>query len=135
MTRAQETIILYRGYEIHVPREAVTGFYLLTVTPLPLQFLTTRLANNASVADLFGGNEFPWALSLPDLDAVTEVLPSSAWFPSYAGQRIAMERAPFRIQGDEMDMLGVYVSAGLRMDDSDYTNQVQQVFWTPSEVK
>ena len=38
-----------------MPREAVTGFHLLTVTPLPLQFFTTRLANNASIADLFGG--------------------------------------------------------------------------------
>jgi len=98
----------------------VTAIYLLTVTPVPLQFFTTRLANNPSVSDLFSGNEFPWALSLPDLDTITEVLTSPVRFLHYAKQRITVERAAFSVHGDDMDLLGRYLAGHLGTDSPQF---------------
>jgi hypothetical protein len=56
---SEEPAVLFEGGEVQIPRESVTAMYLLTVTPVPLQFFTTRLANHQSVRDLFSGNEFP----------------------------------------------------------------------------
>jgi hypothetical protein len=113
LSASDEPVVLFRGREARIPRELVTGVYLLTVTPVPLQFLTTRLANNESVRDLFSGDEFPWALSLPDLDTLTDVLRTPAQFLHYARQRIQVERAPFLMHGDEMDLLGLYLAGHL----------------------
>ena len=116
LSASDEAVILFEGGEARIPREPVTGVCLLTVTPVPLQFLTTRLANNDSVGDLFPGGEFPWALSLPDLDTLTDVLRTPARFLHYARQRIQVERASFSMHGDEMDLLGLYLAGHLRTD-------------------
>jgi hypothetical protein len=74
------------------------------------------LANNDSVRDLFPGDEFPWALSLPDLDTLTDLLRTPARFLQYARQRIQVERAPFSMHGDEMDLLGLYLAGHLSIE-------------------
>lgn len=112
----EPAVILLQDREVRIPPELVTGVYLLTVTPVPLHFLATRLANNESVRDLFPGNEFPWALSLPDLDTLADVLGTPARFLHYARQRIQVERAPFSMHGDEMDLLGLYLAGHLNTD-------------------
>jgi hypothetical protein len=113
LSAAEETVILFQGGEARIPPDLVTRVYLLTVTPVPLQFFTTRLANNDRVRDLFPGDEFPWALSLPDLDTLTDVLRTPARFLHYARQRIQVERAPFSMHGDEIDLLGLYLAGYL----------------------
>ena len=95
LSASEEPAILFQGGDARISRDAVTGVYLLTVTPVPLQFLTTRLANNHDVRDLFSGNELPWALSLPDLDTLADVLRTPERFLHYARRRIQVERAPF----------------------------------------
>ncbi len=116
LSASEEPVIRLENGEAGIRRDFVTGVFLLTVTPVPLQFLTTRLANNESVRDLFPGTEFPWALSLPDLDTLTDVLRTPARFLHYARQRIQVERAPFSLLGDEMDLLGLYLAGHLRTD-------------------
>ena len=116
LSGSEEAVFLFEGGEARIPRELVTRVYLLTVTPVPLQFLTTRLANNDSGRDLFPGDEFPWALSLPDLDTLTDVLRTPARFLQYARQRIQVERAPFSMHGDEMDLLGLYLAGHLSIE-------------------
>lgn len=120
LSSTEEPIVLIQGGELRIPRELVTAIYLLTVTPVPLQFFTTRLANNPSVSDLFSSNEFPWALSLPDLDTIAEVLTTPARFLHYAKRRIAVERTPFSVHGDEMDLLGLYLVGHLETDSSQF---------------
>lgn len=117
---SEAPVILLENGEVQIVRELVTGVYLLTATPVPLQFLTTRLANNESVRDLFPKNEFPWALSLPDLDTLTDVLRTPARFLHYARQRIQLERAPFMVHGDEMDLLGLHLGGNLITDSPDF---------------
>ena len=94
--------------------------FLLTVTPVPLQFFTTRLANNDNVRDLFSGNEYPWALSLPDLDTLTDVLRTPAQFLHYAKRRIQVERTTFSMHGDEMDLIGLYLAGHLNTESSEF---------------
>jgi hypothetical protein len=120
LSASEEPVIIFQGGDARIAREFVTGVYLLTVTPVPLQFLTTRLANNDSVRDLFPGGEFPWALSLPDLDTLTDVLRTPAKFLHYARQRIQVERAPFSMLGDEMDLLGLYLAGHLSTDSPQF---------------
>jgi hypothetical protein len=117
---AEEPVILVEGGEIGIPRDSVTAIYLLTVTPVPLQFFTTRLANNRDVRDLFSGNEFPWALSLPDLDTIAEVLRTPTRFLHYGKQRIDVERTPYSMHGDEMDLLGLYLAGHLEKDSPQF---------------
>ncbi len=109
----EEPLVLVEGGELRIVREFTTAIYLLTVTPLPLQFFTTRLANNPEVRDLFSGNEFPWAFSLPDLDTITEVLRSPIRFLHYAKQHVGIEEGDMSLHGDEMDLLGLYLSGHL----------------------
>lgn len=78
------------------------------------------MANNQNVRDLFSGNEFPWALSLPDLDTLAEVLKTPERFLHYARRRVQIERAPFSIHGDEMDLLGLYLSGCLNTDAGEF---------------
>jgi hypothetical protein len=117
---SEESVIVLENGEAGIVRDLVTSVYLLTVTPVPLQFLTTRLANNESVRDLFPGDEFPWALSLPDLDTLSDVLRTPERFLHYARRRMEIERAPFSLHGDEMDLLGLYIAGHLRTDSPQF---------------
>lgn len=120
LAASEEPVIRFENGEAGIERDLVTNVYLLTVTPIPLQFLTTRLANKESVRDLFTENEFPWALSLPDLDTLTDVLRTPVRFLHYAKQRIQVERAPFSMLGDEVDLLGLYLEGHLRIDSPQF---------------
>lgn len=110
---AEEVSILHNGTRISINSNLITNVLLLTVNPLPLQFLTTRIANNASVRDLFRSNELPWALSLPDLDILTEILDTPLLFLHYARKRLKIEQASANYRGDEMDLLGLHIDGNL----------------------
>jgi len=100
--------------------DQVNGIYLVSVTSMPFQTLATRLANTNSVLGLFPHSEYPWSLSLGDLDVSTQVLSSPAQFLHYALRRRQVEKTPFQVHADEMDYLGFYLSHGMRFDMSDF---------------
>lgn len=97
----------------------VNGIHVVCVTSMPFQMLAARLANTNPVLGLFQ-KEYPWSLSLGDLDVITEVLSSPAQFVHYVRQRQAVEETPFRIDADEMDFLGFYLSHGMRFDMDEF---------------
>jgi hypothetical protein len=122
-TRARDYLLATREAKFSVTGKAfaidmaeVNGIYLVCVTSMPLQALAARLANNNSALGLFPKNEYPWSLSLGDLDVITQVLTSPAQFLHYVLRRQRVEETPFRINADEMDLLGFYLSHGLRFD-------------------
>lgn len=98
----------------------VTGIYLVSLTSMPLQDLAGRLANTNSILGLFPENEYPWSVSLGDLDVITQVINSPARFLHYVLQRQAVERTSFGVHADEMDYLGFYLSHGMRFDLDDF---------------
>ena len=108
------------GERLVLDMDQVNGIYLVSVTSMPFQRLASRLANTNPVLGLFPQNDFPWALSLGDLDILTQVLISPAQFLHYAIQRQRVEKTPFDVHADEMDYLGFYLSHGLRFDIDDF---------------
>jgi hypothetical protein len=104
------------GLDMH----QVNGLYLVSVTAMPLQTLAARLANTNSALELFPLGEYPWSLSLGDLDVITQVLSSPARFLHYALRRRQVEKTPFQVHADEMDYLGFYLSHGMRFDMDDF---------------
>jgi hypothetical protein len=100
--------------------DQVNGLYLVSVTSMPFQTLAARLANTNSALELFPRKEYPWSLSLGDLDVVTQVLSSPAQFLHYVLRRRQVEGTPFHVHADEMDYLGFYLWHGMRFDINDF---------------
>lgn len=98
----------------------VNGLYVVSVTSMPLQSLAGRFANTNSALGLFSGNEYPWSLSLGDLDILTQILGSPAQFLHYLLRRREVERTPFEIHADELDYLGFYLSQGMYFDTGEF---------------
>jgi hypothetical protein len=108
------------GQRFELDMDQVNDIYLVSVTAMPFQTLAARLANTNSALKLFPDNEYPWSLSLGDLDMVTRVLSTPAQFLHYAVRRKEVEATPFRLHADEMDYLGFYLSHGMRFDDDEF---------------
>ena len=104
--------------ELTIDRHQVSEIFLVTITPLPLQHFTTRFANHSSALGMFPNGEYPWSLSLACLDVLTELLPTPATFLHYVTRRLQVERTAFLLDGDEMDILGLYLAQGLYFDDN-----------------
>jgi hypothetical protein len=103
--------------ELEIDGSQVSAMYIVTVTPLGLQTFATRIANQDAVLQISRAGEYPWAVSLADLDILTELLDSPALFLHYITRRVQLERTPFMFLGDEIDLLGLYFSQGMCFDD------------------
>jgi hypothetical protein len=108
------------GKRLVLDMDQVNALYLVSVTSMPFQTLAARLANTNSVLGLFPQNEYPWSLSLGDLDVVTQTLTSPAQFLHYVLRRRHVEETPFQIHADEMDYLGFYLSHAMRFESADF---------------
>lgn len=109
----EQAEIVVEDTRFAVDMTRTNGLYIVSVTPMPLQTLTARFANTNSVLKLFSSQDFPWALSLGDLDILTRVLSSPAQFFHYATRRREVERTSFEIEADEFDYLGLYLAQGM----------------------
>ena len=98
----------------------VSAVYILNVTLTPFQMLTTRLANCNPTLALFKDDEYPWSMAIGDLDILTQVLRSPAYFLHYATRRLQLERTPFDLLTDEMDLLGFYLAQGMHFDTPEF---------------
>lgn len=109
----------FNGGKFLVEMDQVNGIYLVSVTATSFRALSGRLGNTNSVLELFPQNEYPWSLSLGDLDIVTQVLSSPAQFIHYLLRRQEIEKTSFHIHADEMEYLGFYLLNGMRFDSGD----------------
>ncbi len=109
-----------QAFEIDMSQ--VSGVYILNVTLRQFQMLTTRLANCNPTLGLFNGGEYPWSIALGDLDILTQVLGSPTFFLHYATRRLQLERTPFDLLADEMDLLGFYLAQGMYFDTPKFQN-------------
>ena len=103
--------------ELEIDRSLTSATYIVTVTPLGLQTFATRIANSDSLLNISRAGEFPWAVSLGDLDILTDLLNSPAVFLHYLSRRTQLEQTPFMFFGDEIDLLGLYLNQGMCFDD------------------
>lgn len=112
-------LVIQEG-EIIIDREQISTIFLMSVTFYGFQNITTRLANYDDSLNLSIDNQFPWAISLFDLEILCEILDKPWLFIHYAQRRIQLEKTLFNIDADEIDMLGVYLSQGMYFEDDDF---------------
>lgn len=113
-----EFVVGEKTYAIDMTQ--VNGLYLVSVTSMPFQTLAARFANTNSALGLFSNNEYPWSLSLGDLDILSQVLSSPAQFLHYLLRRRKVEQTAFEIHADEMDYLGFYLSQNMCFDTDEF---------------
>ena len=118
-SNAQPQIITSNRKPI-IDRKQVTDIFLVSVTLSHYQNLTTRLANINSTLNLFGDKEYPWAISLFDLEVITELIDYPSMFIHYAKRRLQIEQTNFDLSADEIDLLGYYFSQGLYFETDEY---------------
>ena len=116
LTVSGETLVV----DVAQVADLSSDVFLVSVVLEHYQNFITRLANTNESLGLFPAGSYPWAVSLADLDVVTDLLESPAVFLHYAKRRTLVERTPFVVLGDELDMLGFYFTQGLYFDADDF---------------
>jgi hypothetical protein len=112
--------------ELEIDGSAITDVYLISVTLMPFLTFATRFENIEEALGLFPEKEYPFSVSLGDLDVLTQLLVSPARFLHYVNRRLAVEKTTFGVQADEIDLLGFYQSQGMifNIDDFAQMNEV-----------
>ncbi|MBK6588008.1 MAG: hypothetical protein IPG22_06845 [Acidobacteria bacterium] len=80
----------------------------MTVSLHQLAGLATTLAVFNDLG-LFGGNEYPFSISIADLDFVTEFTQHPDVFLHYIEKRLEVQKLNVSILVDELDFLGAYL--------------------------
>lgn len=106
--------------EMRIDGRMITDIYLINVTLMPFLTFATRFENIEEALGLFPEKEYPFSTALGDLDIITQLLNSPAAFLHCVNRRLALERTPFGIDADEMDLLGFYLSQGMYFDVADF---------------
>lgn len=101
------------GRTLVVQREKIKRTYLTAVSLHHLAGIATRLASVQELG-LFADGEFPWALSLADLDLVTQFSSGPDVFLHYIERRLALQKEALNIHADEIDLFGAYLKTRLQ---------------------
>jgi hypothetical protein len=109
---SEDPDILLGSRRVAIDMRQVNAVYVINVTLTPFQDLTTRFSNHPELG-LFKGDDYPWSVSLGSLDVLTMFLASPARFLHYLARRLDIEKTPFIVSGDEMDLLGYYIAQGM----------------------
>lgn len=105
--------LLIDGKKVLIDKASINEVDLVAVTYMPLHSMATRIKEVEEDLGL-AHSEYPaWALSIGDLDLVTQLCDSPAKLLHYLRRRMMLEIGPSRIHGDEMDLLGFYIDQGL----------------------
>ena len=87
--------------------------HILTISLHHLSQIATRLASVTSLG-LFRDREYPCAMSIADLEVVTEFCPGPDAFLHYVDRRIALEKETVELIADELDLFGAYLKSRLQ---------------------
>ncbi len=103
------------GRALVLRRDAIRRTYLMTVSQHTLATAATKLASLRPLG-LFRDDEYPWALSIADLDIITEFCPGPDVLLHYVERRLVLQREKVGIRGDELDFFGAYLDTRLQAD-------------------
>ncbi|MDD5217727.1 MAG: hypothetical protein PHN49_02925 [Candidatus Omnitrophica bacterium] len=106
---------------IEIDRDQITDIFLVSVTLGYYQTFATRLANIDPTLKLFQKQEYPWALSIADLEIITEIMDYPSQFVHYAKRRLELEKQKFEVVGDEIDLLDLYLDQNLCFNSETFT--------------
>lgn len=101
------------GKELVVKKADIEKSYILTISLHHLSQIATRLASVTSLG-LFRDREYPCAMSIADLEVVTEFCPGPDAFLHYVDRRITLEKETVELLADELDLFGAYLKSRLQ---------------------
>lgn len=113
--------IIVKNQQITIDMRQANQVFLLSVTTGDYQELLTRFSNINKDLSLFNEDDYPWAISLFDLEIVTDIIESPSMFIHYIQRRLLLEQTSFsHVRADEIDLLSVYLNQGLYFDTNDF---------------
>jgi hypothetical protein len=102
----------HSGKELHVVGKEIRRVFKVSVTLHHLADLTAQLAN-LRVLNLFKSGDYPFSVSLGDLEIITRFCESPDIFLHYIQRRLELQRSGMNIQGGELDIFGIYLDSRL----------------------
>lgn len=103
-----------------VDMKQVSDIFLVSVTLGQYSNITTRLANINPALKLFLENEYPWAISVFDLEVITDLIDSPSIFIHYVTNRLQIEQLNFELHADEIDLLNFYFDQKLKFNREEF---------------
>lgn len=113
------------GRRMLIKRRDVRRTFLITVSLRHLANVATYLAC-ARPLKLFTGTEYPWAVSLADLENIVEYSEGPDIFLHYIERRLAIQQEPTEVIGDELHLFGAYLKT--RLPESMFVEEQGQRF-------
>jgi len=108
-----------------------TNFILINVTLEPLLSFSSGLKNIESLG-IFSNSEYPWSVTLFDLDIITRHIQSPAVFIHYIERRLAVQEENQLFAIDELTFLSYYLEHGNFDIDTDSESEPDIIFFDPS---
>lgn len=96
------------GRKLQIDKSKLKKTFLMTVSLHQLAGLATTLAVFKDLG-LFSGSEYPFSISIADLDFVTEFVKHPDVFLHYIEKRLEVQQIDVSILVDELDFLGAYL--------------------------
>jgi hypothetical protein len=111
------------GTAFEVDAAAIRRVLTLGVTLEPMAGLLPRLGDVVDAGLTTQGAEaLAYSISLADLELLVDVLDHPSEVLHYLGRRAEVERREF-LQGDEVDLLGLYLKTGLNLGEKEFAGE------------
>ncbi len=109
------TFTLADGTTVEIPKERINQIFLITVSLDSLDTFVTALYQLRDLG-LFSDGDLPWAVSLADLRAISEVIEFPSQLVDYLNRRRRLNELGRLVAHDELDWFGHYLKEGLIFD-------------------
>lgn len=122
------------GRNLIVDKSKIKRTFLLTISLHNLAGLATTLATFQDIG-LFRDSEYPFSISIADLEFVSEFCEGPDIFLNYVEKRLEVQKHYIEFRGDELDLLSAYLSTRLQKqnlwgsDDKEY-NAILLTGWS-----
>lgn len=94
-------------------------FYLISITLSVFPEIAANLSRSRSIG-LFQTDEYPWAVSISDLDIIAEMIEFPTELLHYMDRRLKMQQDPRFLFYDELDVFGCYQQQRLYFDTPEF---------------
>jgi hypothetical protein len=101
------------GRELKVAVKKLRRLFKISVTLHHLADFATQLANLKSL-NLFSAQDYPYSVSLADLDIITRFSDGPDALLHYVQRRLELQRSEKPITADELDLFGTYLDTRLQ---------------------
>lgn len=101
------------GRRLIISKDKIHRMYLVTVSQHLLAGLATRLSMFKDLG-LFRSEEYPFSISIADLETVTNFCDGPDVLLHYVEKRLATQRESLEILADELDFFGAYLQTRLQ---------------------